>query len=68
MPVGSEVDVIVTPFDTVRLNAFVVDSELVSTTRTENVVLPALVGVPINVPPLVSVIPDGSAPEVRDHV
>jgi hypothetical protein len=47
---------------------FVEDWLLAPVTRTVNVAVPAVVGVPLRVPLLDSVMPAGGVPEASDHV
>jgi hypothetical protein len=68
-PAGSWGGVVITkPDPMVRLNCWVVRSEVLSVTETANVTVPALTGVPL-ISPVAdpSVSPEGSDPEVTSH-
>jgi hypothetical protein len=52
----------------VRLKVCVAVAPALSVTRALKISVPAELGVPVIAPELASVSPDGSAPEIRDHV
>jgi hypothetical protein len=60
--------VIVRPGEIVSLNAWVAEEEVLSVTRTVKFEVTGVVGVPVIVPGLDSVSPDGRAPEMTDQV